>query len=160
MEANYIDLPTVLIYLFWIGFAGLIIYLRREDKRVGYPLESDRKGLAVQGYPAIPSPREPRAKHPALEGSSVAPHQQPTPTEAALSMAGGDAAKGLAYAIEQNGDTVPPAAPPPSAGPATHADPAPTTPEPGREAVPEPGPHHTDPTSHPDPDPFGEEPRS
>lgn len=66
MEANYIDLPTILIYAFWIGFAGLIIYLRREDKREGYPLESDREGVTVQGFPAIPAPREPRVKHPAL----------------------------------------------------------------------------------------------
>lgn len=66
MEANYIDLATILIYLFWISFALLIIYLRREDKRVGYPLESDRKDVKVQGYPAIPEPRKPRAKHPAL----------------------------------------------------------------------------------------------
>ncbi|HKK92047.1 MAG TPA: hypothetical protein VJ925_01395 [Longimicrobiales bacterium] len=98
MEANYIDLPTILIYLFWIGFALLIIYLRREDKRVGYPLDSDREGAAVQGYPAIPSPRAPRAKHPALEGTNVAPHQQPLPADAMQSAAFGDAAVGAAYA--------------------------------------------------------------
>ena len=63
---NYIDLPTILIYLFWGGFAALIIYLRREDKRLGYPLESDRKGVVVQGFPAVPPPRPARAKHPAL----------------------------------------------------------------------------------------------
>lgn len=100
MEANYIDLPTVLIYLFWFGFAALIIYIRREDKRVGYPLDSDRKGIPVQGYPAIPSPREPRAKHPALADSDVAMHQQPSPKDAAQSFAGGDASVGLAYALE------------------------------------------------------------
>ena len=32
----------VVLYAFWIFFAGLILYLRREDKREGYPLESDR----------------------------------------------------------------------------------------------------------------------
>ena len=63
---NYIDLATILIYLFWGGFAALIIYLRREDKRVGYPLESDRKGVVVQGFPAIPPERPTRVKHPAL----------------------------------------------------------------------------------------------
>ena len=66
MEANYIDFPTILIYAFWIGFAFLIIYLRREDKREGYPLESDREGVTVQGFPAMPEPKAPRAKHPAL----------------------------------------------------------------------------------------------
>jgi hypothetical protein len=66
MEANYIDLPTILIWAFWLGFALLVIYLRREDKREGYPLESDREGVTVQGFPAVPSPRPARVKHPAL----------------------------------------------------------------------------------------------
>lgn len=126
MEANYIDLPTILIYLFWIGFALLIVYLRREDKRVGYPLESDREGVAVQGYPAIPSPRAPRAKHPALEGTAVPAHQQPTPAEAMQSAARGDAAIGAAYA----------AAAPPVPKPAPPAAPAePATPPPPSDTV-------------------------
>lgn len=66
MEANYIDLPTILIWSFWLGFALLILYLRREDKREGYPLDSDRQGVSVQGFPAMPEPREARVKHPAL----------------------------------------------------------------------------------------------
>lgn len=65
-EFGYIDLPQILLYGFWIFFAGLILYLRREDKRLGYPLDSDRKNVVVQGFPAMPAPREPRAKHPAL----------------------------------------------------------------------------------------------
>ena len=36
-----VDLAQVMLYLFWIFFAGLVIYLRREDRREGYPLESD-----------------------------------------------------------------------------------------------------------------------
>ena len=52
---NYMDLTQLLLYAFWIFFAGLIIYLRREDKREGYPLESDRSDrVVVQGFPAIP----------------------------------------------------------------------------------------------------------
>lgn len=117
MEANYIDLPTILIYLFWIGFALLIIYLRREDKRVGYPLESDREGVAVQGYPAIPAPRPPRAKHPALEGTHAAPHQQPLPTDAMQSAAGGDAATGAAYAAATPAPSAPAEPAPPAAAP-------------------------------------------
>lgn len=38
---GYIDVAQVTIWLFWLFFAGLIIYLRREDRREGYPLESD-----------------------------------------------------------------------------------------------------------------------
>ena len=72
MEANYIDLPTILIWSFWLGFALLILYLRREDKREGYPLESDRQGVSVQGFPAMPAAREARVKHPALVGNPEA----------------------------------------------------------------------------------------
>ena len=68
MESNYIDFATISIYLFWFFFAGLILYLRREDKREGYPLDSDRQGVTVQGFPAMPAPREARAPHPALAG--------------------------------------------------------------------------------------------
>jgi photosynthetic reaction center H subunit len=52
---GYIDVAQVVLYAFWIFFAGLIFYLRREDKREGYPLESDRSGrVVVQGFPAFP----------------------------------------------------------------------------------------------------------
>lgn len=36
-----IDLPQVVLYVFWLFFAGLIFYLRREDRREGYPLFSE-----------------------------------------------------------------------------------------------------------------------
>jgi len=58
---GYIDVAQLVLYAFWIFFAGLILYLRREDKREGYPLESDRTARAgrvrVQGFPAIPRPK-------------------------------------------------------------------------------------------------------
>ena len=55
---GYIDVAQLVLYAFWIFFAGLIFYLRREDKREGYPLESDRSGrVVVQGFPAMPSPK-------------------------------------------------------------------------------------------------------
>jgi len=55
---GYIDVAQVVLYAFWVFFAGLIIYLRREDKREGYPLESDRSGsITVQGFPGLPSPK-------------------------------------------------------------------------------------------------------
>jgi hypothetical protein len=136
MEANYIDLPTVLIYLFWIGFALLIIYLRREDKRVGYPLESDRQNVAVQGFPAIPAPRAPRAKHPALEGSDAPMHQQPSPADGLASFSGQNSAISMAYLADAA--TRAPAAPPSesAAAPAHDSRPEPTGP---RE-------HHSDPS--------------
>jgi len=52
---EYIDVAQLALYAFWVFFAGLVYYLRREDKREGYPLESDRSGaIRVQGWPAIP----------------------------------------------------------------------------------------------------------
>ncbi|MEO7336472.1 MAG: photosynthetic reaction center subunit H [Caldimonas sp.] len=54
----YIDVAQIALYAFWAFFAGLIYYLHREDKREGYPLESDRSGqVNVQGWPPIPKPK-------------------------------------------------------------------------------------------------------
>jgi photosynthetic reaction center H subunit len=56
---SYIDVAQLSLYAFWIFFAGLIFYLRREDKREGYPLKSDRsRSITVQGFPAVPSPKK------------------------------------------------------------------------------------------------------
>ncbi len=53
-----IDVAQMVLYAFWIFFAGLILYLRREDKREGYPLESAGGGPGrYQGFPAMPSPK-------------------------------------------------------------------------------------------------------
>ena len=55
---SYIDVAQVTLYAFWFFFAGLIIYLRREDKREGYPLESERSPFVkVQGFPPVPKPK-------------------------------------------------------------------------------------------------------
>ncbi len=52
---SYIDVAQVALYGFWAFFAGLIFYLRREDKREGYPLISDRSdNILVQGFPPMP----------------------------------------------------------------------------------------------------------
>jgi photosynthetic reaction center H subunit len=55
---SYIDVAQLTLYGFFIFFAGLILYLRREDKREGYPLDSDRsRQVRVQGFPPLPSPK-------------------------------------------------------------------------------------------------------
>jgi photosynthetic reaction center H subunit len=36
------DVAQVVLYAFWFFFFGLIFWLRREDRREGYPLESDK----------------------------------------------------------------------------------------------------------------------
>lgn len=42
---NYIDVAQMVLYAFWLFFAGLVFYLRREDRREGYPLESEPPGF-------------------------------------------------------------------------------------------------------------------
>jgi photosynthetic reaction center H subunit len=56
---SYVDVAQATLYAFWVFFAGLIFYLRREDKREGYPLVSDtpRPRVTIQGFPAIPGPK-------------------------------------------------------------------------------------------------------
>ena len=55
---SYIDVAQLTLYAFWVFFAGLIFYLRREDKREGYPLENDRSHLVrVEGFPPLPAPK-------------------------------------------------------------------------------------------------------
>jgi photosynthetic reaction center H subunit len=55
---GYIDVAQLTLYLFWVFFAGLIYYLHQENKREGYPLESDRSGqVKVQGWPPMPTPK-------------------------------------------------------------------------------------------------------
>ena len=58
---GYIDVAQLMLYAFWLFFAGLIIYLRREDKREGYPLDSDRNArtdrVSVEGFPQVPKPK-------------------------------------------------------------------------------------------------------
>ncbi|SFK24838.1 photosynthetic reaction center subunit H [Methylocapsa palsarum] len=58
-----IDVAQVTLYAFWIFFAGLILYLRQEDRREGYPLQDDLKprrppanstSLGIPGGPITP----------------------------------------------------------------------------------------------------------
>ena len=54
---SYIDLAQLMLYVFWIFFAGLIYYLVQENHREGYPMESGSNGRAVvKGWP-IPEPK-------------------------------------------------------------------------------------------------------
>ncbi|MFO1306540.1 MAG: photosynthetic reaction center subunit H [Burkholderiales bacterium] len=55
---QYIDVAQIALYGFWVFFACLVYYLRREDKREGYPLESDRSAsVTVEGWPKMPDPK-------------------------------------------------------------------------------------------------------
>lgn len=55
---SHIDVAQVVLYAFWIFFSGLIFYLRREDRREGYPLESEDLGVGDRGFLLIPEPKK------------------------------------------------------------------------------------------------------
>jgi photosynthetic reaction center H subunit len=55
---NHIDVAQLTLYAFWIFFAGLILYLRSEDRREGFPLQSDTPPYKRLGYfLGIPKPK-------------------------------------------------------------------------------------------------------
>jgi len=48
---QYVDVAQLVLYIFWLFFAGLIYYLVRENHREGYPMEAvDGRGV-VTGWP-------------------------------------------------------------------------------------------------------------
>ena len=53
---SHIDVAQVVLYTFWIFFLGLVLYLRREDQREGYPLVSE-EGPSQPGYFYPPEPK-------------------------------------------------------------------------------------------------------
>lgn len=54
-----IDWALVILYAFWLFFAGLVFYLRREDRREGYPLVDDITGRQERASPIwIPDPKK------------------------------------------------------------------------------------------------------
>ena len=59
-----IDVAQIAIWLFWIFFAGLVWYIRQEDRREGYPLESDQTGEYDRNpWLFVPEPKTYRLPH-------------------------------------------------------------------------------------------------
>ncbi len=50
----YVDVAQIVLYIFWIFFAGLVYYLARENHREGYPMDADRG--VINGWP-VPGPK-------------------------------------------------------------------------------------------------------
>ena len=70
-----IDVAQIVLYFFWAFFAYLIYWLRREDKREGYPLEFERPETAPYlNFPPIPKPKTFVLPH---GGTVVAPRVEP-----------------------------------------------------------------------------------
>lgn len=69
MQQTYIlsniDVTELAMYLFTIFFIGLILYLRREDRREGYPLEEDTTGRLepVEGFLWVSRPKTFKLMH-------------------------------------------------------------------------------------------------
>ncbi|NWG24377.1 MAG: photosynthetic reaction center subunit H [Pseudorhodoplanes sp.] len=80
-----IDTAQVVLYAFWVFFLGLVFYLRREDKREGYPLVTERAGVFALGFPVPPSPKVFKLTH---GGTAMAPNGRPdAPVTAATPVA-------------------------------------------------------------------------
>lgn len=76
---GYVDVAQVVLYLFWIFFFALVLYLHREGKREGYPLENDREGgPEVYGFPMPPPPKTYLLPH---GGSVTVPYTPSHPGE-------------------------------------------------------------------------------
>jgi photosynthetic reaction center H subunit len=55
---DYFDVAQMALYGFWIFFAALILYIRREDKREGFPLVSDLPGrVPLEEGAFMPKPK-------------------------------------------------------------------------------------------------------
>lgn len=52
---QHLDAVQILVAVFFLFFAGLIYYLRREDKREGYPLwDVSPRHVPIEGFPPVP----------------------------------------------------------------------------------------------------------
>lgn len=59
-----IDVAQVVLYAFWLFFAGLIWYLQAESRREGYPLESDLEGnYNKDPFISLPTPKTFKLPH-------------------------------------------------------------------------------------------------
>jgi photosynthetic reaction center H subunit len=55
---GHLDVAQLTLYAFFAFFTGLIWYLRQEDRREGYPLESEQdESFKPRGFLFIPSPK-------------------------------------------------------------------------------------------------------
>jgi photosynthetic reaction center H subunit len=69
-----IDVAQLVLYAFWIFFAGLIYYLVRENHREGYPMDT----TAAAPSPAGPCPASPRSSSWPTAAKSKCPMRCPS----------------------------------------------------------------------------------
>ena len=70
---GHLDAVQILVAIFFLFFLALIYYLRREDKREGYPLwDVSPRNVPIEGFPAVP----PSKIYILMEGGTTAmPHR-------------------------------------------------------------------------------------
>lgn len=71
---GYLDVAQVTLYVFWLFFFGLIFYLRREDRREGYPTEDDQSGRVDRPGPILDA--EPKVYNLPGGGTFSAPNDE------------------------------------------------------------------------------------
>lgn len=95
-----VDLASVTLWLFYIFFAGLVIWIQRENMREGYPLEDD-EGNPSSNPSMWPLPEDKTFKLPHGRGDVTVPSgQTPERADIALRRAG----PGNGYPLEPTGD--------------------------------------------------------
>ncbi|MEM9576981.1 MAG: photosynthetic reaction center subunit H [Pseudomonadota bacterium] len=95
-----VDLASVSLWLFYIFFAGLVIWIQRENMREGYPLEDD-EGNPSSNPSMWPLPADKTFKLPHGHGEITVPSgQTPERADIALKRVG----PGNGYPLEPTGD--------------------------------------------------------
>ncbi|MFK7941300.1 MAG: photosynthetic reaction center subunit H [Paracoccaceae bacterium] len=94
------DLASLSLWLFYIFFAGLVIWIQRENMREGYPLEDD-EGNPSSNSSMWPLPEDKTFKLPHGRGEVTVPSgQTPERADIALKRTG----PGNGYPLEPTGD--------------------------------------------------------
>ena len=83
--AGHIDIAELMFYIFFLFFLGLIIYLRREDRREGYPVEDDIGGRLRRDDGLLTTARPKTFNLPFGQGSVTLPNSNRDPVEVANS---------------------------------------------------------------------------
>ena len=91
-----LDVAQLLVAIFVVFFFGLVLYLRREDKREGYPLIDPAGGSDGEGFPPMPKPKLFLLRQGGVVASPSPPHERPLAATAAFPFPGA--------ALEPTGD--------------------------------------------------------
>ncbi|MEM1025289.1 MAG: photosynthetic reaction center subunit H [Myxococcota bacterium] len=88
---GYVDVAQVVLYIFWIFFFGLIWYIRRTDRREGYPVEYEaREAYGATNFFWMAKPKEYILPH--GHGSHFAPNEKRDDRPVAAERLGGPGA--------------------------------------------------------------------